>query len=52
MKKSEEIKRQTFQINEAAYKLIKDAPKLDLSAGGEPWEVGMTVHPWRVEVLR
>ena len=49
MKKSEGIERQTFRINQAAYKLIKDAPKLDLSAGGEPWEVGMTVHQWRVE---
>ncbi|CAE7336713.1 unnamed protein product, partial [Symbiodinium sp. CCMP2592] len=49
MKKSEGIERQTFRINQAAYKLIKDAPKLDLSAGGEPWEVGMTAHQWRVE---
>ena len=50
MKKSEGIERQTFRINQAAYKLIKDVPKLDLSAGGEPWEVGMTVHQWRVEM--
>ncbi|CAE7467613.1 GIP, partial [Symbiodinium sp. CCMP2592] len=34
---------------QTAFKLLKDAPKLDLSAGGEPWEVGMTVHQWRVE---
>ena len=37
------------KIPQAAFKLLKDAPKLDLSAGGEPWEVGMTVHQWRVE---
>ncbi|CAE7682419.1 PAB2 [Symbiodinium sp. CCMP2456] len=37
------------KIPQPAFKLLKDAPKLDLSAGGEPWEVGMTVHQWRVE---
>ena len=31
------------------FKLLKDAPKLDLSARGGPWEVGVTVHHWRVE---
>ena len=48
-KKTEGVERQTFRINQAMYKLLKDAPKLDLSSGGEPWEVGMTVHQWRVE---
>ena len=37
------------QIPQTAFKLLKDAPKLELSTGGEPWEVGMTVHQWRVE---
>ncbi|CAE7168455.1 unnamed protein product, partial [Symbiodinium necroappetens] len=37
------------KIPQPSFKLLKDAPKLDLSAGGEPWEVGMTVHQWRVE---
>jgi len=48
-KKTEGGERETFRINQAMYKLLKDAPKLDLSSGGEPWEVGMTVHQWRVE---
>ena len=46
---SEGAKKQGVKIPETAYKLLKDAPKLDLSAGGEPWEIGMMVHQWRVE---
>ena len=38
------------RIHQAAYKLLKDAPKLDLSSGGEPWEIGMIVHQWKVEM--
>ena len=41
--------RKDIKIHQGSYKLLKDAPRLDLASGGEPWEIGMRVNQWRVE---